>query len=183
MTDEAEQQEEAHAAEGQDADNTDGRAPEAAPGAELEAATARIAELEEELLRARADLDNARKRAARDVEGAHKYGLEKFVNALLPVKDSMDMGMEAAASATDMDAVREGMALTLKLLDDTLTRLDITPVDPAGEKFDPEFHQAMTMEASSEAPAGTVLRVMQRGYLLNDRLLRPAMVVVAKAAD
>ncbi|MBT8446912.1 MAG: nucleotide exchange factor GrpE [Gammaproteobacteria bacterium] len=177
VTEEAEQQHEEPAAA------PDSEAPAGTTAAELEAASARIAELEEEVLRARAELDNAQKRARRDVEAAHKYGLEKFVNALLPVKDSMDMGTEAAASATDMDGVREGMALTLKMLDDTLARLDVTALDPVGEKFDPEFHQAMTMEASNEAPAGTVLRVMQRGYLLNDRLLRPAMVVVAKAAE
>lgn len=155
-----------------------------APGGEagdLEALRREIEQLRSEVLRARADADNTRKRAERDVEAAHKYGLERFVAELLPVRDSMDMGLSAAADAPDVDTLREGMALTLKMIDDMFEKLGVSEVDPAGEAFNPDFHQAMTMEESTESTPGTVLRVMQKGFLLNERLVRPALVVVAKA--
>ncbi len=137
----------------------------------------------EDMLRARAEADNIRKRAARDVANAHKFGLERFITELLPVKDSMDLGFEALDTASDVDAIREGMALTRKIFDDALEKSGVKPIDPTGKVFDPEFHQAMTMEPSCEVAGGTVLRVMQMGYVLNDRLIRPAMVIVAKAVD
>ncbi|MGR8921165.1 MAG: nucleotide exchange factor GrpE [Gammaproteobacteria bacterium] len=153
--------------------------PEAAASPELDALKSEVAALKDEVLRSRAEADNVRKRAERDVQAAHKYGLERLAQELLPVKDSLDLGLDAAATATDVEALREGMALTAKMFGDFFTKLDITVVDPAGARFDPEFHQAMTTEQSVEAEPGTVLRVMQKGYLLNDRLLRPALVVVA----
>lgn len=153
------------------------------PAAEVERLEAELTELRNDVLRARAEADNTRKRAERDVEAAHKYGLERFVGELLPVKDSMDMGLSAAGTATDVATLREGMELTLKMLEDMFAKLGVRVVDPLGEPFDPEFHQAMTMEDSAEAAPGTVLRVMQKGYLLNDRLVRPALVVVARAAE
>ena len=150
---------------------------------ELDSALAAADKHRDEALRAMAELDNVRKRAEKDVESAHKFGLEKFVNELLPVKDSMDLGFDAANSATDVEALKEGMALTLKMFEDALDKRGVKELNPLGESFDPEFHQAMMMEESVEVEAGKILRVMQKGYLLNERLIRPAMVVVAKSAS
>lgn len=150
---------------------------------ELDSALAAADKHRDEALRAMAELDNVRKRAEKDVESAHKFGLEKFVNELLPVKDSMDLGFDAANSATDVEALKEGMALTLKMFEDALDKRGVKELNPMGESFDPEFHQAMMMEESVEVEAGKILRVMQKGYLLNERLIRPAMVVVAKSAS
>ena len=149
---------------------------------ELDSALAAAEKHKDEALRALAELENVRKRAEKDVESAHKFGVEKFVNELLPVKDSMDLGFDAANSADDIEALKEGMALTLKMFESALEKRGVVALDPVGENFDPEFHQAMTMEESVEVEAGKILRVMQKGYLLNDRLIRPAMVVVAKKA-
>ena len=148
--------------------------------AELDNALAAAEKHKDEALRALAEVENTRKRAEKDVEAAHKFGIEKFVHELLPVKDSMDLGFDAANSADDVEALKEGMALTLKMFDDALEKRGVKAIDPVGESFDPEFHQAMTMEESVEVEPGKVLRVMQKGYSLNDRLIRPAMVVVAK---
>ncbi|MBX9606559.1 MAG: nucleotide exchange factor GrpE [Gammaproteobacteria bacterium] len=152
-------------------------------GLELEQARAQVASLKDELLRGRAELDNQRKRAERDLEAAHKYALERFIHELLPVKDSLDLGLKAAATATDVASLSEGMAMTIKMFDDFFEKLSIKQIHPEGERFDPEFHQAMTMEEAPHVAPGTVTRVMQSGYVLNQRLLRPALVVVAKAAD
>ena len=149
---------------------------------ELDRALAAAEKHKDEALRALAELENVRKRAEKDVESAHKFGTEKFVNELLPVKDSMDLGFDAANSADDIEALKEGMALTLKMFESALEKRGVVALDPVGENFDPEFHQAMTMEESVEVEAGKILRVMQKGYLLNERLIRPAMVVVAKKA-
>ncbi|HSR63652.1 MAG TPA: nucleotide exchange factor GrpE, partial [Gammaproteobacteria bacterium] len=131
-------------------------------------------------LRAQAELQNAQKRAARDIENAHKYALEKFLGDLLPVLDSMELGIDASGSAGDIESLREGMDLTLKKFRDTLEKAGITVIDPQGEKFNPELHEAVTMQESSENQSGTVISVMQKGYELNGRLIRPAMVIVAK---
>lgn len=149
---------------------------------ETEQLQAEIEALKNEVLRARADVENIRKRATRDVEAAHKYGLERLVSELLPVKDSIELGLSAAASASDVESLTEGMELTVKMFNDFLDKLGITELDPADLPFDPEFHQAMTVEESAEAAPGTVLKVMQKGFLLNDRLVRPALVIVAKSA-
>ncbi len=133
-----------------------------------------------EMMRVRAEMDNLRKRSARDVENAHKYGLEKLINELLPIKDSLVLGIQAAETATEIQSLREGMELTFKMFQSALEKLGVSEVDPSGEKFNPELHQAMSMVESDEAEPGTVLNVMQKGYTLNDRLLRPAMVIVAK---
>jgi len=148
--------------------------------AELEEARARGDEYQQEMLRARADLDNARKRAEREVQNAHKYAVEKFLGDLLPIKDSLELGLSAAESSDDVASLREGMELTLKMLEDLLEKHGVTEVNPVGEKFSHELHQAMTLQESAEVEPGTVLNVMQKGYLLNDRLVRPAMVIVAK---
>ena len=151
--------------------------------AELEKALGDSTATREDMLRARAEADNVRKRAGRDVAAAHKFGLERFIGQLLPVKDSMDLGFDALDGATDIEAIREGMELTRKMLEDALEKSGVVSVDPMGEKFDPEFHQAMTMQPSAEAEPGIILEVMQKGYVLNERLIRPAMVIVAKAID
>lgn len=151
--------------------------------AELEKALGAATTTREDMLRARAEADNVRKRAERDVAAAHKFGLERFIGQLLPVKDSMDLGFDALDGATDVEAIREGMELTRKMLEDALEKSGVVSVDPMGETFDPEFHQAMTTQPSAEAEPGTILGVMQKGYVLNERLIRPAMVIVAKAID
>jgi len=135
-----------------------------------------------QLLLARADLTNQQRRAQRDLEHAHKFGLEKFVRELLPVKDSLELGLTAAdGEQLDMVKLREGMEMTLKLFSDTMGKFEVTEINPVGEPFNPEFHQAMTTQPATEGvEANTVLTVFQKGYLLNDRLIRPAMVVVAK---
>lgn len=135
-----------------------------------------------QFLRARAELENQRRRAERDVEQAHKYALEKFAGDLLGVKDSLEMGVTASHDdAADIAKVREGLDLTLKMLKQTLERHEIVELDPQGERFDPTKHEAMAAQESAEQEPNTVLHVVQKGYLLRDRLLRPAMVVVAKA--
>lgn len=169
---------------GQEADASPetGDAPDIA--AALAAAEAKAAENWDRYLRAVAEADNIRKRAARDVENARKYGLENFGRDLLAVRDSLEMGIQAAENA-DVETLLEGKEATLKLLTTTLERFGIEEVDPVGQPFDPEFHEAMTMQPSTEAEPGSVLTVIQKGYSLNGRLLRPAMVVVAAepAAD
>lgn len=138
-----------------------------------------------QLLRVQAEMENLRRRAERDVESAHKYALEKFAAALLPVKDSLEMGITAAANAEGDVAKRlkEGSELTLKMLASALEKFGVKEVDPVGQPFNPDMHQAMTMQPSADHPANTVLAVMQKGYTLNERLLRPAMVVVSKPAE
>ncbi len=130
-------------------------------------------------LRAQAELENARRRAEKDVENAHKFGLEKFSTELLGVRDSLELGL--SAQDADAEKLMEGTALTLKLLTQAMEKFNIQVVDPMGEVFDPNLHQAMTMQDSVDYPPNTVISVMQKGYLLNDRLLRPAMVIVARA--
>jgi molecular chaperone GrpE len=139
-----------------------------------------LEETRDRAMRAQAELENLRKRAARDVENAHKYALERFVGDLLPVIDSIELGLDAAAAADNVEAVRQGMDLTRKMFLDTLARFEVAPIDPAGEKFDPERHQAVSVQEIAGTAAGTIVTVMQKGYELNGRLVRPAMVVVAK---
>lgn len=148
------------------------------PAAALEAAEAKAAENWDRYLRAAAEVENVRKRAGRDVEKARKFALEAFGRDLLAVKDSLEMGIQAAENA-DAESLLEGKEATLKLLAQTFERYGIEELDPVGEPFNPEHHEAMTMQPSADAEPGSVLAVVQKGYLLNGRLLRPAMVVVA----
>ena len=155
--------------------------PSAGVGDEL--AEARLAAKEnlDRALRAQAELENVRRRMARDVENAHKFALERFVSELLPVKDSLELGLTATAEeGAGATSIAEGLELTLRMLEQAMEKFGVRVVDPAGESFDPEFHQAMTMQESDTAESGTVLTVVQKGYLLNQRLVRPAMVIVAK---
>jgi molecular chaperone GrpE len=166
----------------------EGQEPGATPiedgdaGISIEELQAKADENWDRYLRAAAEVENVRKRAARDVEHARKYALENFGRELLAVKDSLEMGLEAAESA-DAESLRTGSEATLKLLATTLERFGITEIDPEGEPFDPEMHEAMTMQPSADVEPGSVLTVIQKGYALNGRLLRPARVVVASEPE
>jgi molecular chaperone GrpE len=144
----------------------------------LAAEQARADENWDKYMRAAAELDNVRKRAGREVERAHRFALERFSNELLAVKDSLELGL-AAGDEADVEALREGSEATLKLLASVFEQFGVAEVDPHGEPFDPELHEAMTMQPSADAEPGSVLDVFQKGYTLNGRLLRPARVVVA----
>ena len=168
----------------QDASPSPGEIPTLDPlEAEVERLRGEVDRYRDDMLRARAELENVRKRAQRDVEAAHKYGVEKLIEALLPVKDSLDLGLDAARGASEVASLRDGMEMTLQMFDSALTRLGVQAVAETGVKFDPDQHQAMMLEPSTTAEAGSVLRVLQKGYRLNERLVRPAMVVVARAPD
>jgi molecular chaperone GrpE len=133
-------------------------------------------------LRALADLDNVRKRAEREIAASAKYGVEKLLGALLGVADSLDLGLVAADKPdAQVAALVEGLKLTRKQLTDVLEKSGVTVVDPAGQPFNPEFHEAVTALESPDVAPNHVMSVMQKGYRLHERLLRPAMVVVAKA--
>jgi molecular chaperone GrpE len=150
----------------------------------LEDARSRADEHWNQLLRTQAEMENLKKRSQRDVENAHKFALERFAQDLLPVRDSMEMGISAADGENiDPASLQEGMDLTLKMLVSSMDKFGIQVVDPEGEKFNPDQHQAMSMQVAEGVEANTVLTVVQKGYLLNDRLLRPAMVIVSKAAE
>lgn len=131
-------------------------------------------------LRAQAEMDNLRKRTARDVENAHKYALERFVNELLPILDSLELGMSAAESIENIDDLREGMDLTIKMFDTAMNKFNVKAIDPQNEKFNPEQHEAVSMQEINGTESGIVVKVMQKGYELNGRIVRPAMVIVAK---
>jgi len=150
---------------------------------EIQLAKARetIKDYWDQMMRLRAEIDNNRKRAERDIESAHKYALKNFVENLLPVIDSMEMGQTAAsADNATLESIREGTALTTNMLIQVLEKNGLEQIDPVGEIFDPEKHQAISMIEVEGAKTNTIVNVMQKGFLLNDRLVRPAMVVVAK---
>lgn len=177
---------------GQAAEAGESAAPDSGAGEEPEAPDAdRFAELQEELaqlkdvaLRAQADAQNVKRRAEMDVEKARKFALESFARELLPVVDNLERALDAA-SGEDAQAksIAEGVELTLKSLLNALKKFNIEPVDPQGEPFDPQLHQAMSMVEKPDAEPNTVITVMQKGYTLHDRLVRPAMVMVSKAAE
>lgn len=147
---------------------------------ELQQAQAQAQDYWEQLLRTRAELENLHRRSKKDLESAHKYALEKFVAELLPVQDSLELGVSAARDDTvDVAKLREGMALTSELLKALLEKFNIIEINPLGDKFNPELHQAMATREERGVAPGTVLTVYQKGYTLNDRLLRPALVVVS----
>ena len=156
---------------------------EAGANLEDELAEARRAATEnlERALRAQAELENVRRRLERDLQNAHKFALERFVSDLLPVKDSLELGLAASSEKGASPAsIAQGVELTLRMLEQAMEKFGVRIVDPVGEPFDPEFHQAMTMRESDAAESGMVLTVVQKGCLLNERLVRPAMVIVAK---
>ena len=147
----------------------------------LEDARAKADEHYSQLLRTQAELENLRKRTARDLENAHKFALEKFMVELLPVRDSLELGLAAAVESgqTDPEKLKEGMELTLKMFADAMAKFGARPVDPQGQKFNPELHQAMSMQQAPDHEPNTVLTVVQKGYQLNERLIRPALVIVS----
>jgi len=161
-----------------------GQADPAELHALLEDARGKADEHWDQCLRLQADLDNLRKRAERDVASAHKFALERFAAELLPVRDSLEMGLAAfEAEGADPEKLREGVELTLQMLTSAMGKFEIREVNPQGERFDPDFHQAMSMQERDDVEPGTVVTVVQKGYLLNERLLRPAMVIVSKSPD
>ncbi|MEO5573912.1 MAG: nucleotide exchange factor GrpE [Gammaproteobacteria bacterium] len=153
----------------------------------LEEARGKADENWNQFLNAKADMENLRRRNQRDVENAHKYGLERFALELLPVRDSLELGLAAsdatAGGAADVKKLREGMELTQKMLQAALEKFGITELNPLGERFNPEFHQAMLTQEAVDAVPNTILTVCQKGYLLQDRLIRPAMVIVSKVPN
>ncbi len=149
---------------------------------------ARLADLQEKAddnynkyMRLAAEMENLRKRTLRDVEHARKYGVERFASELLAVVDSLEMGIEAGSDAS-IETLQAGERATLKLLVSALEKSGVEQLDPEGEPFDPNLHEAMTMQPSDTAEPGSVLTVVQKGYQLNGRLLRPARVIVASEA-
>ncbi len=150
----------------------------------LEDARGKADEHWDQCLRLQADMENLRKRAERDVASAHKFALERFAAELLPVRDSLELGLAAfAAEGADPEKLREGVELTLQMLTNAMGKFEIREVNPRDERFNPDFHQAMSLQERADVEPNTVVTVVQKGYLLNDRLLRPAMVIVSKAPD
>lgn len=148
---------------------------------EIESLKSSAADSLDKAVRAQAELDNVRKRATRDVENAHKYALDKFINELLPVLDSMELGINASTDIEDVSSLREGMELTMKMFCSSLEKSGVNPVSPQkGDKFNPEQHEAVTMQEEENTEPGAVISTLQKGYELNGRLIRPAMVIVAK---
>lgn len=158
--------------------------PKSPSAEELEAAKAEAEKFRDVALRAEAEMQNVRRRAEQDVEKAHKFGQEKLVSDLLPVIDSLEKAIESAQHAEGSEAVSaiiEGMTLCHKMFVDTLSKQGGEVVDPEGEPFDPNLHQAISTVENGDVEPKTVLTVVQKGYTLNGRLVRPAMVMVSKA--
>lgn len=178
MTDEQQQDQDAPLSEEQVAQELE----QGGLQARVEELEAQLAEARDQALRAVAEMQNIRRRSEQDVEKAHKFALEKFAGDMLAVVDSLERGTQVADQANEaVKPMLEGMQSTLKQLLDTLRRFQVERVDPLGQPFNPELHQAMAMEESTSAEPDSVLKVFQCGYTLNGRLLRPAMVVVSKA--
>lgn len=149
---------------------------------QLEQANAKAQENWDKALRIQAEMENLKKRTQKDIENAHKYALEGFAKELLTVVDSLEMGIQAAASdVPEVVKLKEGSELTLKQFQSALSKFKVEAIDPTGSVFDPEQHQAMSMQETDEVAPNTVVMVFQKGYQLNGRIIRPAMVVVAKA--
>ncbi len=167
--------------EGEVADNTTPNEPDLAT--QLEEALAKAEANRDLAIRAKAELENLRKRHDRDLSNAHKYALERFVKELLPVCDSLELGLKAAQDeSADIAKVAEGTELTLNLFTSVMEKFNVAVVDPEGEPFNPELHQAMAMQPTEDIAPNMVLTVVQKGYSLNGRLVRPAMVIVSQAA-
>lgn len=149
---------------------------------QLRVAQEEIAKREDAVIRMRAEMENVRRRAKDEVSKAHRYAIDNFVKDLLPVIDSLERGLEAANEVGGEIAAKmiEGMQLTLKMFSEVLVKFGVQVIDPKGEKFDPARHQAMSAQEQDGVEANVVLEVFQKGYLLQDRVLRPAMVVVSK---
>lgn len=149
--------------------------------AELEKVSALANENHDLALRAKAEAENTRRRVEKDVSNAHKFALEKFAQDLLPIIDSMELGMQAASDENaSIEKIKEGSELTYKMFTSAIEKHGIQAVDPQGEKFNPDLHQAMSMQENPDLAPNTVMAVMQKGYTLSGRLVRPAMVMVSK---
>lgn len=148
---------------------------------ELDQALAKADEHWKLYLGAHAEMENLRKRAEREVQNAHKFALERFFGELLPVRDSLELGLAAASDAVDIAKLREGVELTLRQLTTAMEKFGAREVNPLGAKFDPGQQEAMAMLPTDQAEPNTVVQVVQKGYLLNERLIRPAKVIVAQA--
>ena len=176
--------------EGADADQTQSGAEDEAGDERQDAhdddrkvqgdAAEELAKVKDQLLRTVAEMENVRRRAQRDVENAHKFAVEKLLGELLPVVDSLEKAEELANTTDNADSMAEGISLSLKLFVNTLEKSGIALVDPLGEPFDPQLHEAMAMVPNPDAEPNSVMDVMQRGYTLNGRLVRAAKVVVVK---
>jgi molecular chaperone GrpE len=163
-------------------DNMDAEAAEQEQQSETEQLKAQLATANDQVLRVQAEMQNVRRRAERDVESAHKFALDKFAADLLPVVDNLERALASIDSADEgQKAVAEGLELTLKSFMELLARHKIEAVDPAGQPFDAELHQAVSMVPNPDLEHNTVMDVFQKGYTLNGRLVRPAMVVVSQA--
>lgn len=150
----------------------------------LKLAEQKIQEQQDSVIRAKAEMENVRRRAAQDIEKAHKFALDKFAEGLLPVIDSMELAISHADQEDEaLKPMIEGVELTLKSMLTTVEKFGLKVIDPKDEAFDPEKHQAMSMQTVEGVPANQVIAVMQKGYELNGRLIRPAMVMVSKAAE
>lgn len=147
---------------------------------DLVAATAEIESLKDQMLRIQAEAQNVRRRAEQDVEKAHKFGVEKFANEMLPIVDSLERAIEAFGDDEALKPMREGVEMTMNMFLSGLDKFEMKQVNPKGEMFDPAVHQAMSMIPVPDTAANTVVEVMQKGYTLHGRLVRPAMVIVAK---
>lgn len=165
-------------------------ATEAVPQAEAERLAAELAVLQTQLteardaqLRAYAEMENVRKRAQRDVEAAHRFAVERFGSDMIEVRDTLELGIAAAGTAQEAAKLVEGMVATLRMIDKAFDRAGIVVVDPIGQAFNPEFHEAMATQPSADQLPGSVLAVIQKGFTLNGRLLRAARVVIARAPD
>jgi len=169
----------------------DGAADSVNSASEVAALTEQLAQAErkaaenwDRAVRMQAEMENLKRRVQKDVENAHKFALENFARELLPVLDSLELGIQASTGeVTEVVKLREGMELTLKQFHAALAKFNIEIIDPVGQAFNPECHQAMSMQATAQVDPNTILAVFQKGYALNGRLLRPAMVVVSKAIE
>ncbi len=156
--------------------------------AEVQRLSKALHESQERFVRAQAEAENIQRRLERDISKAHKFGIEKFINELLPVIDSLERGLEIGDSEdvtpdSAIKSMREGIELTLQMFHSALAKFEVKAVSPEGEIFDPAFHEAMSMQEQGDVTPNTVLAVLQKGYTIHGRLIRPAMVIVARAAS
>jgi molecular chaperone GrpE len=165
-------------APGQDTPDTAGTAD-----TELAAVQAQLQEAREAQLRALAEMDNVRKRAQREVEAAHRFAVERFAADMIEVRDTLELGLAAAGAAPEAAKFVEGSVATLRMVDKAFERAGIAVLDPVGQNFNPEFHEAIMAQPTADHPVGSVLTVVQKGFTLNGRLLRPARVVIARSLD
>ena len=147
---------------------------------QLEDAQAKVADYWDQIVRANAEMENIKRRASRDVENARKYSVESFANDLIPVMDSLEQGIGSITESTDIQAVKQGMELTIDVMLKTMEKQGMKQVNPVGERFNPQHHEAMTMIPSPDHPEDHVIDVFQKGYELNGRVIRPARVVVSQ---